>query len=143
MNDLWESNKKEINVDLTPLIDIIFLLIIFFMVTTTFDKYGGAQLNLPKSKLQEVNDKKANLSLLIDKKKNLVLKLNYEKNSKDIITNLEDVDKNIKNILSNVNDKTLNILSDESVEYGYIISIIEKAKLSGIEKINLETAKNN
>ena len=41
------QNKAAVSVDLTPLIDVVFLLLIFFMVSTTFTKETHLSLNLP------------------------------------------------------------------------------------------------
>ncbi|MEE4281736.1 MAG: biopolymer transporter ExbD, partial [Pseudomonadales bacterium] len=48
--------RHEANVELTPLIDVVFLLLIFFMVSTTFIRETQLQINLPESsgELQEV-----------------------------------------------------------------------------------------
>lgn len=142
MNNFLESKKKEISLDLTSLIDIIFLLLIFFMVTTTFDKFGGAKIELPKSQLKEVKNEDIKLMLLIDNEKKLSIKINSNGAEKSFSTNIKKIDNDLKNIITNSGEKTLSILSDKKIEYGYIISVIEKAKLSGIEKINLETISN-
>ena len=41
--------SDEVDVNLTPLIDVVFLLLIFFMVTTTFDRDAKIKINLPTS----------------------------------------------------------------------------------------------
>ena len=47
--------------DMTPFIDIVFLLIIFFMVSTTFNKYGNIDIDLPSANVQNTNqDNKSN-----------------------------------------------------------------------------------
>ena len=49
--------RHEANVELTPLIDVVFLLLIFFMVSTTFIRETQLKINLPESsgELQEVD----------------------------------------------------------------------------------------
>ncbi len=47
-------NKKEIpDINLTPLIDVVFLLLIFFMVSTTFDKESRIKVELPEASTQD------------------------------------------------------------------------------------------
>ena len=43
------KRKKEVNVNLTPLIDVVFLLLIFFMVSTSFNRETQIQLELPEA----------------------------------------------------------------------------------------------
>ena len=47
--------KGIINPDLTPLIDVVFQLLIFFMLVTTFSQYNKFDMNLPKSSVEEIN----------------------------------------------------------------------------------------
>ena len=48
--------RKQLSPDLTPLIDVVFLLLIFFMVATTFDDMNGMKIELPKSEVSEIKD---------------------------------------------------------------------------------------
>ena len=43
------QRREEVGVNLTPLIDVVFLLLIFFMVSTTFKKESHISLNLPEA----------------------------------------------------------------------------------------------
>ncbi len=43
-------DKKQVDITLTPMIDVVFLLLIFFMVTTTFSKQSELKVNLPEAK---------------------------------------------------------------------------------------------
>jgi len=50
--DLRPGHKKEegININITPLIDVIFLLLIFFMVSSTFREHFGMEITLPEAR---------------------------------------------------------------------------------------------
>ena len=52
-----DSSAKNIEVNLTPLIDVVFLLLIFFMVSTTFDKQAQIQIKLPEADSSEMIEK--------------------------------------------------------------------------------------
>ena len=43
------QRREEVNVNLTPLIDVVFLLLIFFMVSTTFTKETHLEVDLPEA----------------------------------------------------------------------------------------------
>eukprot|EP00831_Metopus_contortus_P074493 TRINITY_DN6803_c0_g1_i2.p2 TRINITY_DN6803_c0_g1~~TRINITY_DN6803_c0_g1_i2.p2 ORF type:complete len:164 (+),score=22.41 TRINITY_DN6803_c0_g1_i2:141-632(+) len=141
MNDLLESKKKELNLDLTSLIDIIFLLLIFFMLTTTFDKLSGAKIDLPKSSMDEIQKEKKQILLVIDENNKLELKVIGHGSDKSISTSYDMLDGDLQNILKKLDIKAINILADKKVKYGLIISVIEKIKISGIQSVNLETKK--
>ena len=77
-----ERHRKrgELILELTPLIDVVFLLLIFFLVATTFDDMkGGIKIDLPQSTIREISDIKE-IQIIIDKNKNLIL--NYKEKGK-------------------------------------------------------------
>ena len=52
----------EVELNLTPLIDVVFLLLIFFMVTTTFDRDAKIKINLPQQPMRYMKRKRIRLS---------------------------------------------------------------------------------
>src|SRR5690606_12817586 len=73
MKFLPEKNHDEsVEINLTPLIDVIFLLLIFFMVSTTFIDTTGIQVDLPKTnKTPEKSEQQELLTIAIDKEGNI------------------------------------------------------------------------
>ena len=64
---LQHHNKEEPTVDLTSLIDVVFLLLIFFMVSTTFERESVLKVDLPEaSSVEEREDIPDSLELVID-----------------------------------------------------------------------------
>jgi len=59
---------EEVNINLTPLIDVVFLLLIFFMVSTTFDTTSQLKIELPKASQNEAIKLKQPLYLVINAK---------------------------------------------------------------------------
>ncbi|MEO1905163.1 MAG: biopolymer transporter ExbD, partial [Methylococcales bacterium] len=57
--------KRNLEISITPMIDVVFLLLIFFMVTTTFNKNTALQITLPESGSKELAPRKL-LVLSID-----------------------------------------------------------------------------
>ncbi|GAA6133537.1 biopolymer transporter ExbD [Oceaniserpentilla sp. 4NH20-0058] len=60
------QNKEELNLNLTPLIDIVFLLLIFFMVSTTFTKENHLAINLPEADGEVAQAPDTMVEVLID-----------------------------------------------------------------------------
>ena len=58
--------NDEAGINLTPLIDVVFLLLIFFMVSTTFDRHADIQLQLPSADREAVVTERAWVDILID-----------------------------------------------------------------------------
>jgi biopolymer transport protein ExbD len=63
----FHPNKRPpLEINLTPMIDVVFLLLIFFMVTTTFTRETGLNLNLPEAKGDAMMTNRQAITLLID-----------------------------------------------------------------------------
>lgn len=60
-----KERKEMMQVNLTPLIDVVFLLLIFFMVSTTFTKENQLQINLPEAEAEQVSSESQGLVLTI------------------------------------------------------------------------------
>ena len=62
-----KTKKKDISMDLTPLVDVIFQLILFFMVSTTFDESSNISIELPQSSSEMLMKEDQNFDIWIDK----------------------------------------------------------------------------
>ena len=54
-----EKTKKRVSINITSLIDVLFLLLIFFMVSSTFLEQPGMKLDLPKTSTHEITRQKS------------------------------------------------------------------------------------
>jgi len=73
--------EEDANINMTPLIDVVFLLLIFFMVSTTFDTTSQLKINLPEASQQPTPAPPQKLTLLIDAKGNFFV------NSRELTNN--------------------------------------------------------
>lgn len=129
--------------ELTPLIDVVFLLLIFFMVATTFDDLSGFKLKLPNSNSKELKDDKLQkfYSLIIDKDKNMFLTI--EKTGENKLKHQLTEDSFIKSLNQFISkEDSITLVADKDLDYGYIVKIITKIKEYGINKINIRTITN-
>ena len=70
MNFHGKNIEEDVNINLTPLIDVVFLLLIFFMVSTTFDTTSQLKIRLPEASRSQVAQPPQKVNLLIDAKGN-------------------------------------------------------------------------
>jgi biopolymer transport protein ExbD len=68
MNFHDKSSEENVDINLTPLIDVVFLLLIFFMVSTTFDTTSQLKIKLPEASQAKVSEPTHKINLLIDAK---------------------------------------------------------------------------
>lgn len=107
---------EEINIDLTPLIDVVFMLLIFFIMTTTFSK-PVLDVILPESKTAESKESQTK-ELLISVTSDGKIYYN-----KTLINESE-----VKGILEANKDKMLNLYIDKSAPFQSFVNIIDIAK---------------
>jgi len=115
--------------DLTPLIDVVFILLIFFIVSSVFKKDELALvLNLPSSAAQEVDDKPKEIIIELNKKR-LAL-------SGKVVT----IDA-FKQKMKSINNKDQNIIFriDKEVTYNKIIPILDTLQQNKLFNLSLIT----
>lgn len=125
--------------EMTPLIDVVFLLLIFFMLATSFDESTAFQIELPKTTVQKTVKTIKEIQILIDKDKNIYLK--YTQNSKSTQEKVEENNfvSKLREKIAESETKTTIISADKSINYGYVVELMGLVKEAGAEAINIDT----
>ncbi|WP_294703452.1 biopolymer transporter ExbD [uncultured Fusobacterium sp.] len=137
-----ERHRKrgELILELTPLIDVVFLLLIFFLVATTFDDMkGGIKIDLPQSTIREISDIKE-IQIIIDKNKNLILNYKEKGKKEQISLSKENLKEKLSEKLLESKEKNVIISADKKLDYGYIVDIMTIAKEAGANSLDIDTA---
>lgn len=122
----YRKKRASVQPDLTPLIDVVFLLIIFFMVTTTFNNFGSIQVDLPSSTIEKT-DKNKSIEIIIDKDE----KYHISDNGKIYPVEFTNLDQHLKDV------KETTISADKNLKYQTIMDLITKIKENGVENLGL------
>lgn len=120
------KKRTSVQPDLTPLIDVVFLLIIFFMVTTTFNNFGSIQVDLPSSTIEKT-DKNKSIEIIIDKDE----KYHISDNGKIYPVEFDKLDEQLKTV------KEATISADKNLKYQTVMDLITKIKENGVENLGL------
>ena len=127
--------------EITPLIDVVFLLLIFFMLATTFDERSAFKIDLPKSTAAKTKSTLKEVQVLVDKDKNVYLR--YTDNSGKSQNESLDLTSFVSVVsekLNNSENKDVIISADKDIDYGFIVEIMSLLKESGASAINIDTA---
>lgn len=131
--------RKYHSMDLTPLIDVVFLLLIFFMVATNFSKFSSMDIKVPKSTVENKNTAIETIEVLLNSNKILNIRIT----TNGIVENQEVLENNlnqkINDLLKASNNKNIILIADEVLDYGYIIKVMSILKEAGVEGISLKT----
>ena len=128
---MTNSGKKfmsEINV--TPLVDVMLVLLIIFMVTAPM-MMQGVEVNLPQTKAQSIKSKEDPLILTVNKKGEIFLEEHTMK--------LEELGAKIATIFKYRREKEIILRADKDIPYGFVIQVMAEVKGAGVTKIGMVT----
>ena len=117
-------------INITSLIDVLFLLLIFLMVSSTFLEQPGIQLDLPQSESAVLVEEKE-FTLFIGKEGKIFL------NDQEI--KLQDLEADIVEKLPEMKDGALILKADKEVSYGLVVQIMDSVKKSGVKRLIIGT----
>ena len=126
-----KKEEEDFIIELAPFIDVAFLLLIFFMVSTTFISSPGIKINLPKAKSDEIIRDKKDITIVISEK---IIMFNK------IVITVDDLEKRFLAFKEKYDDKALVILkADKNVTHGLVVRIMDIAKRAGFNKLGIAT----
>lgn len=126
------QDNDEAAVDMSPLIDMVFILLIFFMVSTTFVKDMKLELNRPGASSAKPASTKS-IRVYVDRFQNIYLN-NQKVQSWTLQGKLRDLSKNDKS-------QSLLVITDEKVHVDRVIEVIDQARLAGLSDIGVAAQK--
>jgi len=129
----FQTRKQDdVQLDMTPLVDIVFLLLIFFMLSTSLSVNPGIKIDLPKSSAEQVKKKKTTLRVAIEASGSIFLE--GKKLSLDQLREkFAEVGK------ANGDDALVVIEADRKVYHGLVVKVMDAAKTSGLNKLAIAT----
>ena len=119
---------SEINV--TPFVDVMLVLLIIFMVTAPM-MMQGVDVDLPQTTTKNIKSQEDPLILSINKKREVFLE-----NSPIDVKNLEP---KLKAIFENRRDKEILLRADKDLPYGFVMDVVAGIKRAGIDRLGMVT----
>lgn len=133
--NLRPGHKEEtVEVNLTALIDVVFLLLIFFMVTTTFDRHAKLKVSLPEASTKATQQQNAPVVLSIDAKGN------YFINDRQVVnTSLDTLKRALQKTIGEDKDIGLVLRADGNTPHQSVVRAMDAASQLGITKLSIAT----
>ena len=134
--DLRPGHKKDegVEINLTPLIDVVFLLLIFFMVSSTFDRHAKLKVQLPQAEAkaeQKVDDP---IVLSIDSKGKY-----YIDDLQVVNEQLETLKLALQKTVGDRTNVTLLLRADGRTEHQSVVRAMDAAAQLGLTKLSIAT----
>ena len=122
-------------VNLTPLIDVVFILLIFFMVSTTFQRESEIKIELPEASADPVEEKEESLEIVIDSQGHYFIDEQQVVN-----TELDTLKIAIRKFLGEQTDIPVVIRADRNTPYESVVRAMDATSQLGLVHMSLATS---
>ncbi len=135
MNIRPARRQRNALVDMTPLIDVVFLLLIFFMVSTTFDKQTQLKVDLPEaSAIPEEQKEQKVIEVVVDSKGRFYI------DDRELVTHdVETLKRALKKLAEGRVDLPVRVTSDRQAPFQAVIMVMDAAGQLGMSRLSFLT----
>jgi biopolymer transport protein ExbD len=126
--DVLTDNEPEQDIDMTPMLDIVFIMLIFFIVTTSFVKEPGIKVDKPQASTAKAG-KRVNIIIGINKAGEIWI----DKHPVDI----SEVRAKVEKLHADAPEGSVVIDADKHADVGILVAVMDQVKLAGISKISI------
>lgn len=122
------AQVEEAGIDLTPMLDVVFIMLIFFIVTTSFVKESGIDVNRPTTSTAETKEK---ASILVAINENGDVWLDKRK------VDIRSVRANIERMRAEAPEGSVVIQADKLSKTGILVQVMDQVRLAGVTNISI------
>jgi biopolymer transport protein ExbD len=127
--------RRRPGIDISPLIDVVFQLLLFYAVTTQFVADERLKLQLPEASTaeREAGTRQEIPEVVVNAQGEILL--NSQIVSKDVL------EQRLKQVLTNSPGRALTIRGDRGADYGAVVQVLDAARAAGAKSINMAAVK--
>ena len=126
--NLPRRKQKDMGIDMGPLMDIVFILLIFFVVTSSFTRETGVDVTKPEAQSASQLEKE---NILIA----ITLEGTIHINERQVdLASLQDI---LKQTLAKTLDREAVVIADKGAQTGVLVQVIDACNLSGVKKVSI------
>ena len=126
--NLPRRKQKDMGIEMGPLMDIVFILLIFFVVTSSFTRETGVDVTKPQAQSASQLEKE-NLLIAITREGTIHM------NERQVdLASLQDI---LKQSLAKAPDREAVVIADMGAETGVLVQVIDMCNLAGVKKVSI------
>ena len=126
--NLPRRKQKDVGIEMGPLMDIVFILLIFFVVTSSFTRETGVDVMKPQAQSASQLEKE-NLLIAITREGTIHM------NERQVdLASLQDI---LKQSLAKAPDREAVVIADKESETGVLVQVIDMCNLAGVKKVSI------
>src|SRR5207302_869182 len=134
MNFQRGRGKEPLEINLVPLIDVMMVILIFLMVTTTYSKYTELQINLPTADAEKQLERPNEVTVLVNAQGQYVINRNAV-----AFKTIDQLADELKRASAGVKDPVVVISADATATHQSVVRVMEASRLAGLSQITFTT----
>ncbi|MBV8033254.1 MAG: biopolymer transporter ExbD [Betaproteobacteria bacterium] len=128
------KGEEPLEINLVPLIDVMMVILIFLMITTTYSKYTELQINLPTAEADKQLERPNEVNVLVNSQGQYVI--NHSPTPFTTVEALADV---LRRAAMNQKDPIIVISADANATHQSVVRVMEAARVAGLSQITFTT----
>lgn len=125
-------DEEEAGINITPMLDIVFIMLIFFIVTTSFVKETGIEVNRPDAQTA-VRNERGNILIAITESGDIWM----DKRKIDV----RAVRANVERMLAERPEGAVIVQADKFSKAGVMVTVMDQVRLAGVENVSIAASK--
>ena len=129
--------KEPLEINLVPMIDVMLVILIFLMITTTYSKYTELQINLPSAQAERQLQRPNEISILVNAQGQYVVNRNAVP-----FRSVEQLAGELRRASAQMQEPIVVISADANATHQSVIRVMEASRLAGLAQITFTTQSN-
>jgi biopolymer transport protein ExbD len=125
--------REEPEINLIPMIDVLLVILIFLMVTTTYSKFSGLEINLPTADAQQPQDKPNEIDVAVTATGSVLV------NKTPVAGAVEAIGIALRQAAQGANEPVVIINADAKAAHQNVIDVMQAARNAGLSHISFAT----
>ena len=123
-----QSNADEAEIDLTPMLDVVFIMLIFFIVVASFLKEAGVEMNRPDTNQNPPESDAVSILVTITGDDQIWME--------DRLIDVRSVRANIARLLAADPEQSFTVVTNKGATAGTVVSVADAAREAGVKQVN-------
>ena len=137
MNFQRGREREPLEINLVPLIDVMMVILIFLMITTTYSKYTELQINLPTADAEKQLERPNEIAVLVNAQGQYVINRNAVP-----FRSIEQLAEELRRAGGTLKDPVVVISADAAATHQAVVRVMEASRLAGLSQITFTTQSN-
>jgi biopolymer transport protein ExbD len=134
MNFQRGREKEPLEINLVPLIDVLLVILIFLMITTTYSKYTELEITLPTADAEQQPERPGEIAVLVNPKGQYVINKNAV-----AFRSVEQLADELRRAGGALKEPVVVISADAAATHQAVVRVMEAARLAGLSQLTFTT----